>query len=121
MDMCTPMQFANALMHPDICLRRFSALRYDPSTKIETKHFTEYHAAYFNHEVIIYAPASLEAVDMTYDAIRLRPKRCPHISALCVVPNEILCSGIIPHRCSLIFEELPQGTPLSEAMYTHKH
>ena len=121
MDMCTPMQFANALMHPDICLRRFSALCYDPNTKIETKHFTEYHASYANHELIIYAPASLEAVDMTYDAIRLRPKRCPHISALCVVPNEILCSGIIPHRCSLIFEELPQGTPLSEAMYTHKH
>lgn len=118
--MCTPMQFANALMHPDICLHRFSALRYDPSTKIETKHFTEYHAAYFSHEVNIYAPASLEAVRMTYEAIDLRPSNCPHISALCVIPNEILCSGIVPHRCSLILEEIPKGTPLSEAIYTHK-
>lgn len=113
------MQFANALMHQDVCLRRLPISEFDPSSKIETKHFTEYHATILNSEVILYAPASLEAVSITKEAISMRPKNSQHIGIICVFPDEILCSGIIPHYCSLIMEELPKGTPLTEALYTH--
>lgn len=118
MDICTNMQFMNAIKHPDICLRRYAALNFDVDTIRSTKYFIECRAVYYGNPVMVYAPITPHSTAMATRAIAAHDKKIKSIGTLTIVANEMLCTGITLRRCSLIVEKLPLGTPLSEALYT---
>ncbi|MBO7199018.1 MAG: WG repeat-containing protein [Alistipes sp.] len=112
------MQFRNAMMHPDICLRRYAALNFDGGTIQSTKYFVECRAQYYGNQIMVYAPTTPLSVAMATRAIAALDKKMESIGSLTIVANEMLCTGVSIRRCSLIVEKLPAGTPLSEALYT---
>lgn len=118
MDICTIMQFRNAMMHPNTCLRRYAALRFDPETLRATKYFVECRAEYYGTHVMVYAPITTLSIAMAKRAIAARDSDIKCIGKLRQFPNEVLCTDFVNHRCSLIIENIPEGTLLSEAMYT---
>ena len=113
------MQFRHAITNADYCLRRYAALCYDHETLRITKYFAECQADYFGKSVMTYAPITPQAMEMATRAIGILPAKSRHIGQLRIFPEEMLCTGMKVHRCSLIVEHLPEGTLLSEALYTH--
>lgn len=118
MDICTIMQFKNAMMHPNECLRRYAALCFEPDTLQTTKYFVECRARYYGKRVMVYAPITPLSVAMATRAIAACDKDIKCIGTLRIFANEMLCTGIGSHRCSIIIESIPEGTSLSEALYT---
>lgn len=119
MDICTIMQFRHAITNADYCLRRYAALRYDHETLRLTKYFAECRADYFGKSVMTYAPITPQAMELARRAITILPSKSRHIGQLRIFPEEMLCTGMKVHRCSIVVEHIPEGTLLSEAMYTH--
>lgn len=118
MDICTPMQFRNALMHPDMCFRYFAAAQFDPGTLTNSKYYSECEVRHYGKRIMLYAPISRYSMDMTKRAIGVLPKKSRCIGSLTLYSNEMLCTGLGNHRCSIVSEHLPEGTLLSEALYT---
>ena len=112
------MQFRNAMMHPDICLRRYAALSFDSGTIRATKYFIECRADYYGKPIMVYAPITTLSMAIATRALAAQDKDIKSIGRLNISHNEMLCTGINTHRCSLIVENIPKGTPLSEALYT---
>lgn len=119
MDKCTVMQFHNAMLHPEECLRRYHELRFEPDTLVRTKYFAQCRARLNDRSVMVYAPITSTSMTMINNTLRILPAKSMHINPIEVVDDEILCSGLVSHRCSLIIETLPEGKPLSEVIYTH--
>ena len=119
MDLCTIIQFKNALMQPDIYLRRYAALRFEPDTFTVTKYFAECRADYYGKPVMVYAPITPLSMKMATRAVGVLPKHSDLIGMLRIFPEEMLCAGMDIYRCSLIVESLPIGTLLTEALHTH--
>ena len=119
MDLCTIIQFKNALRQPDIFLRRYAALRFEPDTLSVTKYFAECRADYYGKPVMVYAPITQFSMKMATRAVGVLPKHSDRIGKLRIFPEEMLCTGMKTSRCSLIVEALPMGTLLSEALHTH--
>ena len=75
MDLCTIIQFKNALMQPDIYLRRYAALRFEPDTFTVTKYFAECRADYYGKPVMVYAPITPLSMKMATRAVGVLPKQ----------------------------------------------
>ena len=119
MDVCTILEFRNALMHPEECLRSYVDIEFDPETLTRTKYFAECQAEYGDERVMVYAPITTEAMTMVRRANRALPARSNYVTRLKIVENEMLHAGTNREYCPLIVEQLPDGVPLSEALYTH--
>lgn len=119
MDKCTVMQFQNAMLHPEECLRRYPELRFEPDTLVRTKYFAQCRAMLNGRSVMVYAPITSTSMTMVENTLRILPARSVNLSTIEVVAEEMLCSGLVSHRCSLIIETLPEGKLLSEVLYTH--
>lgn len=119
MDKCTVMQFQNTILHPKECLRRYPEIRFEPDTLVRTKYFAQCRAMLNDRSVMVYAPITHSSIIMVENSLRILPTKSLHLSTIEVVTEEMLCSGLDSHRCSLIIEALPNGKPLSEALYTN--
>lgn len=119
MNRCSIIQFQNAMLHPEECLLHYSALRIEPETLVRTKHFAECKAEYLGKMFMVYAPITTISMAMIEKAVAILPASSKHISRLHIAKDEMLCVDIESHRCSIILEPLPEGIPLTEALYTH--
>ena len=120
MDMCTIMEFHNAMLHPAECLNKMRDICFDAETLTRTKYFAECRGEIHGSEVMIYAPITTESLAMVRQANAILPTKSKHINRVQIIKDEMLCFGLGSHVCSLLVEPLPKGTLLSEAMYTHR-
>lgn len=120
MDVCTIMEFQNAMLHPEECLHSMRELRFEPETLTRTKYFAECRAELHGEAIMVYAPIITVSLSMAQQANMVLPAKSKHISRVRIVENEMLCFGLESHVCCLLVEPLPKGTMLSEAIYTHR-
>ena len=118
MDLCTPIQFRNALMHPDMCFRYFAAVLFEPDTLTNSKYYAECEVRHYGKRLMLYAPITRYSMDMATRAMGVLPKKSRCIGSLTLYANDMLCTGVGNRRCSVLSEHLPEGTLLSEALYT---
>lgn len=118
---CTIMQFQNAMLHPEECLHICKDIVCDCETLTRTKYFAECYAEYHDKSVMVYAPITPTSMAMIRCANNALPANSNNVQRLQIFDDEILCIGFDSHLCPLIIEPLPEGTPLSEALYTYRH
>ena len=118
---CSILEFQNAMMHPMECLHSCKELECDCETITRTKYFAECRAEYQNESVMVYAPITPTSLEMITCANRALPAKSNYVQRLQIFDNEMLCAGLESHLSPLIMEPLPEGVPLSEALYTHRH
>lgn len=119
MEECTIMQFQNAMLHPEECLHSCKGMECDRETLTRTKYFAECRAEHDDKVFMVYAPITPKSMTMIRLANSVLPANSSHVQKLHIVDNEILCVGLEMHLCPMIIEPLPEGTLLSEALYTH--
>ena len=119
MEECTIMQFQNAMLHPEECLHSCKGMECDRETLTRTKYFAECRAEHDGKMVMVYAPITPKSMTMIRLANSVLPANSSHVQKLHIVDNEILCVGFDMRLCPMIIEPLPEGTLLSEALYTH--
>ena len=121
MELSTITQFRNAMMHPDVCLRRCREIACEPDTFTRTQYFAECRAELHGERVMVYAPITMTSMAMVRCAKEALATNNCHTSNFVIFEDEMLCTGINCHYGTIIIEHLPEGTPLSEALYTHTY
>lgn len=118
MDICTYHIFRSCIRNPKLHLRTLDDIVFDETTVACTEHFVECEATIFDCRVMTYAPLSLDAIHYANHAMEVLAATNGDLGNFKVVKNEILLNSHFASTCSLIIETLPQGTLLSEAIYT---
>ena len=117
MDICTIVEFREALLTPEDSFATLGALKADINTLCRTRHFAECRATISGRKALIYAPITPQAAGYAKRAAELLSK----IEARGITPFELHFSELKLRsgRCCLAVVEYPlYGTPLSEAVYT---
>lgn len=99
-------------------LRTLEDMVFDESTVACTEHFVECAGSIFDCQVMTYAPISLDAIHYANRAMEVLAPTNGALGNFKVIKNEILLNSHFASTCSLIVETLPEGTILSEALYT---
>lgn len=118
---CSIVAFRNAALHPKESLRSCSDMVFDIESFTRTKYFAECRAEYHGASVMVYAPITTESMLLIRRAKYALPAVSCCVTRLEVVEDEMLCLGVQRSYAPLIIEQLPEGTPLSEALYTHTY
>lgn len=118
MDICTFSQFRDSLNAPQTLLRTQHNAIFEPDTLCCNKHFAEARATIDRSPVMLYAPITLQAAEIAHNAICCIEPYVEYFADMCILPKEILYSGLVSGRCCMIKETIPSGIPLSEAIYT---
>ena len=117
MDICSIVEFRNALCEPSAYFCTLQNIEADTSTICRSRHFAECRATIDGRNAIIYAPISPQATTLMHGAIPLLRNTASR-----------LCSELTFHACelrrangttcSVFVEWVAWGRPLSEAIYT---
>lgn len=118
MDICDIVQFRNALMCAEDSLATLKSLRFEPESLMRTKYFAECRAEVDGRDAMLYAPIAPTSMDMARRAFEALHNT--DLTSFAIYDDEMLCSGIVPHRCSLAIDYLTEGSLLEEALYTHE-
>lgn len=117
MDLCSYLDFRYSVLNPE---RRFKTLKdsiFDTATIYCSEHFAECEAEIEGKQYHLYAPISVDAI---HYALRARTALSQTtITYYKILHGEMLLKSYFADSCSIIIEELPEGTLLSEALYTH--
>lgn len=118
MDICDIVQFRNALMCAEDALATLKPLRFEQGSLMRTKYFAECRVEVAGREAMLYAPITPTSMDMARCAFEALHNT--DLASFVIINDEMLCTGIVPHRCSLIVDYIVEGSLLSEALYTHE-
>ena len=118
MDICTITQFRNALTTPRVYLNRLTNINFDPSTLMRNKYFAECCAEQNGQQIMLYAPITPTSLRMAQQAIELFDATDDELSSLTLLSNEMYCGDVNNSYCSIVMEQVVDGTLLSEALYT---
>ena len=118
---CSILKFRNAMMHPMESLHRYKDMECDLETLTRTKYFAECRAEHHDESIMVYAPITPTSMAMIRCANSALPTESNYVRRLHVADDEMLCVGFERDLCPLIIEPLPEGIPLSEALFTHRY
>ncbi|MBQ1174684.1 MAG: hypothetical protein IIX58_05845, partial [Alistipes sp.] len=118
---CSILEFRNAMMHPMESLHRYKDMECDLETLTRTKYFAECRAEHHDESIMVYAPITPTSMAMIRCANSALPTESNYVRRLHVADDEMLCVGFERDLCPLIIEPLPEGIPLSEALFTHRY
>lgn len=117
MDICSIVEFRNALCEPEAYFSTLRNIEADTATICRSRHFAECRATIDGRNAIIYAPISPEATTLMHEAIPLLRNTASRLcSELTLLACELRCAR--GESCSVFVEWVAYGRPLSEAIYT---
>lgn len=118
MDLCTIVEFRDALQHCQTRFATLKGLRPDISTLGHTRHFAECQVYINGQRAIIYAPTTPQAMVYARQAERAigGATKSHALTPYNILDGEIILSD--NRSCSLIVEYPCQGIALCEAVYT---
>ena len=117
MDICSIVEFRNALCEPSAHFCTLQNIEADTATICRSRHFAECRATIDGRNAIIYAPISPQATRLMHGAIAaLRNTASRLYSELTLHACELRRAD--GEACSVFVEWIAYGRPLSEAIYT---
>ena len=118
MDLTTIFHFKSGIRHPKYLFRTLCDMVPEFDSMSTTKHFCECRISLGGCDYLIYAPINYESMDMVHRAIdSLNVTNCD-MTDIRILKDELIGSIYCPFDTSIIIERLPEGIPLSEALYT---
>ena len=118
MDLTTICQFKSGIRQPKLLFKTLCDMVPEFDSMHTTKHFCECRITLNGGDYLIYAPINYESMGMVHRAIEsLNVTNCD-ITDIRILEAELLGCIASPYDTSIVIETLPEGTPLSEALYT---
>lgn len=118
MDICSIVEFREALLNPDHYFCSLKDIEADITTLSRTRHFAECRAVIGGRNAIIYAPISPQAIGLVHTAIAtLNDAESRFVTPFSLLSCELRHASQEGY-CSIIVEYPPHGTPLREVLYT---
>lgn len=118
MDITTISHFHDGIRQPELLFKHIVDIVPAFDTFNTTKYFAECRVQRGDDTCMLYAPITPQSMEMAHSTIVSLAGCNGAISDIAILPEELVGSISYPHDCSLLIESLPEGTPLSEALYT---
>lgn len=117
MNICTTSQFMCSLKFPETRLRTLHNIICYPETFLCKKHMAVLEGVMDGRDYLFYAAITRRGTQMVREAVmcNARAQYCD----IGIVEDEIVYSGLSTGSSPLIMESKPEGTRLSEAIYTY--
>ena len=116
-ELCSYLDFRYSVLNPE---KRFQSLKdsnFDVATIACSEHFAECVTEIDGKQYHLYAPISIDAIH--YARRANEALLSSSITEYKILFGEMLIRSYFTDSCSIILEEFPEGTLLSEALYTH--
>lgn len=121
MDYCTFLQFRDCVRNPKLYFRTLGDISLDDSSVACTEHFVECIGELYNCRYMLYAPLTIDAIHYANRAAVTMSNCNGAFVNFKVLKDELLINNHFTSTCSIVVENLPHGTLLSEAMYTFSY
>ncbi len=115
---CSRLVFRNSIRHPKEWFTTLRKAQFDEQTLAYGKDFTECEATINGKRYMVYAPTSTEATQGALNSMHILNSLDVHINTLRFYEREIFHDTTYASYANIFIEEIPDGTPLSEAIYT---
>ena len=110
--------FRDSIRHPEVWFDALRKARFDEQTLAYGKYFTECEAIIRGKRYMVYAPTTYNSTRKALDSMEILNNTKPRISTIKFYAEEIIYDSIYASYVNIFTEKIPDGTPLSEAIYT---
>ena len=118
MDICTIVEFREALLHPDQSFATLRRVSTHNESIFRTHNFVECKAMIARRRAIIYAPITPKAADMARRAHKLlQGIESRALTPFEILEGEMVCGANGDHRCMIMVEYPLRGTIFRKAQY----
>lgn len=118
MDICSIVEFREALLNPDHHFSTLKNIVADISTICRSRHFAECSATINGHNAMIYAPISPQAITLAHNTIATLHNIDSRMFSKITLHSCEMRRMNHNTPCSIIVEWPPYAMPLSEVIYT---
>lgn len=110
--------FRDSIRHPEVWFTALRKAQFDEQTLTYGKYFTECEAIIKGKRYMVYAPTHYDATRRALDSMQIINNTRPPIGAIKFYAEEIAYDTTLASYVNIFTEKIPEGTPLSEAIYT---
>lgn len=116
-ELCSYLDFRYSVLNPEKHFQSLKDSNFDVATIACSEHFAECVTEIDGKQYHLYAPISIDAIH--YARRANEALLSSSITEYKILFGEMLIRSYFTDSCSIVLEEFPEGTLLSEALYTH--